>query len=384
MRGLRILIFIFCTIISATANSQVKIRLFSSQTPESVVFSVTEGSYEINTFNSAPFIISAGNPVFIAKYEGMMAVKSRGKSGIVCDSVDIRAKTDNDVFSLRVSMNGPVKQYYSGDLFCHPDMGSMVLLNNCDIEKYITGVVRAEGGSGKHKEYFKTQAVIARTYMYRYKDKHISDKYNVCDDVHCQAFNGLSSDSLINAAVIETHGQVILAPDSTLIISAFHSNCGGETSFSENVWLTSQPYLKRVVDPYCLYSRNAQWEKSISVNDWVKMLRKSGYDGLSDDPATFSFRQKSRLIEYKTGIFTMPLTTIRAEMNLRSAFFSVVTDGDSLLIRGRGYGHGVGLCQEGAMEMANRGFSYQKIIDYYYSGVIISDIKNAVILLPDE
>ena len=67
-------------------------------------------------------------------------------------------------------------------------------------------------------------------------------------------------------------------------------------------------------------------------------------------------------------------------MNLRSTFFSVVPEGDSIILKGRGYGHGVGLCQEGAMVMAAKGFNYKQIIDFYYSGVIISDIKNAVIL----
>ena len=97
--------------------------------------------------------------------------------------------------------------------------------------------------------------------MYKYFDKHLSDRYNVCDNTHCQAFNGLSGDSVINRAAMETRGQVILDRDSILIISAFHSNCGGETSAPEDVWLTSQPYLKRVADPYCLTSRNASWEK---------------------------------------------------------------------------------------------------------------------------
>ena len=67
-------------------------------------------------------------------------------------------------------------------------------------------------------------------------------------------------------------------------------------------------------------------------------------------------------------------------MNLRSAFFSVVPEGDSLLFKGRGYGHGVGLCQEGAMAMADIGFNYQQIIKFYYFGVFVSNIKNAVIL----
>jgi stage II sporulation protein D len=128
-------------------------------------------------------------------------------------------------------------------------MATLVLINTCDVEKYVAGVVKAEGGSGKNLEYFKSQAVIARTYMYKYIDKHLSDGYNLCDNTHCQAFNGSSADSILNEAAMETKGLVILDKDSTLIISAFSSNCGGETSSSEDVWLSSQPYLKKVIDP---------------------------------------------------------------------------------------------------------------------------------------
>jgi stage II sporulation protein D len=74
----------------------------------------------------------------------------------------------------------------------------------------------------------------------------------------------------------------------------------------------------------------------------------------------------------------MPFETIREDMKLRSSFFSVIAARDSVLLKGKGYGHGVGLCQEGAMEMANRGSTYQQIIDFYYNEVIITDIKNAI------
>jgi stage II sporulation protein D len=74
----------------------------------------------------------------------------------------------------------------------------------------------------------------------------------------------------------------------------------------------------------------------------------------------------------------MPLRTIRSDLNLRSTFFSVYANSDSVILKGRGYGHGVGLCQEGAMVMASKGFKFKDIINFYYSGVIISDIKNAV------
>ena len=367
---------VYCT-------GQVSVRLFSSQSPESVVFSVTQGKYELNAFNGVPFVISKNNPVIVFRYNGKLAVKKRNSEGFICDSLILAGKTGDDFFSLRINGKIPVRQNYSGDLKVFPDLGTLVLINIEDIEKYITGVVMAEGGTGKNIEYFKSQAVIARTYMYKYFDKHQTDRYNVCDNTHCQAFNGVSSDTLLNRAVLETKGLVILDRDSTLIISAFHSNCGGETLSSEDVWLAGQPYLKRVVDPYCLFSRNARWEKRMKLNDWLEYIKKSGYKGNTDDPSVFSFMQKSRLLNYKTGSFTLPLRTIREDMNLRSTFFSVFAEGDSIIIKGRGYGHGVGLCQEGAMGMATEGFNYRQIIDFYYFGVIISDIKNAVFLPPN-
>jgi stage II sporulation protein D len=357
-------------------SGQVRVRLFSSQSPESAVFAVTEGKYEVKAFNGETLIVTKDELVIITRYNGKLAVKMRNAEGFICDSLILEGKTGDDSFSLRINGNAPARQYYSGNLQCFPDLGTLVLINTCDYEKYVAGVVKAEGGSGKNIEYFKTQAVIARTYMYKYFNKHLSDRYNVCDNTHCQAFNGLSPDTLINRAALDTQGIVILDKDSTLIISAFHSNCGGKTSSSEDVWLTSQPYLKSVADPYCLSSRNAKWVRSMSLNDWVEFIKKSGYEGKTDDPSAFNFLQNSRLTDYRTGSFTMPLRTIRTEMNLRSSFFSVVAEGDSIILKGRGYGHGVGLCQEGAMVMALKGFNYQQIIDFYYFGVLITDIKN--------
>jgi len=380
MVRLRILFIIILTALCIIVSAQVRVRLFSNQTPESAIFSVTEGTYEITADNREILTVLKDESVLIAGFNGKLTVKTRNAKGFVCDSLTLSAKTGNDSFSLRIIGILILKQYYTGDLKCYPDLGTLVFVNITDIERYIPGVVMAEGGNGKNLEYFKAQAIIARTYMYKYFDKHITDNYNVCDNTHCQAFNGVSSDTLCDRATRETRGLVILDKDNILIISAFHSNCGGETSSSYDVWLISQPYLKRVTDPYCLFSRNAIWQKSISVSEWISYLRKSGYNDKVDDPSGFNFVQETRLADYKTGFFIIPLRTIRSDLNLRSTFFSVYSKGDSLLLKGRGYGHGVGLCQEGAMVMAGQGLNYREIIDFYYSGVNISDIKNAVAL----
>jgi stage II sporulation protein D len=380
MVRLRIFLIIIITIFNTVVSAQVKIRLYANQSPGTVVFSVNAGRYEINLFNGEIIPVIQGEPVIIARLNGKIAVKKRNAKGFICDSLLFKGSTGDDSFSLIADGNSSVKQYYYGDLQCFPDLGTLLLLNISDVEKYISGVVEAEGGTGKDLEYFKAQAIIARTYMYKYFDKHLNDRYNVCDNTHCQAFNGLSVDTLLNRAVMETKGQVILDKDNVLIMSAFHSNCGGETSSSEDVWLTGQPYLRSVNDPYCVTSRNATWRKSYPLDEWVSFLRKSGYKENADNPAAFNFLQDSRLPDYKTGSFSLPLRTMRMDLNLRSTFFSVYSIGDSIILRGRGYGHGVGLCQEGAMVMALKGFKYSDIIAFYYYGVSISDIKNAVIL----
>jgi stage II sporulation protein D len=356
---------------------QIKVRLFTEQNPDIAIFTVNSGLYKISNGTGWSVEAVVDDPLIIARFNSKILIKQFNKEVIICDSVDFNGETGTDCFSMRIIEPEAVKRSYSGDLKCFSDMETLLLINTFDIEKYIAGVVKAEGGSGKDGEYFKTQAVIARTYTYKYFTKHSVDGYNLCDDTHCQAFNGKVDDSLIINAVLSTKGLVITTPDSNLIISAFHSNCGGETSPSEYAWVTGQSYLKRTVDPYCGNSRNAHWEKYLSISNWMDFLKKNSFQGNISDTSLLNFEQPSRAQNYQVGSFSIPLRTLRAGFDLRSTFFSVKVRGDSILLNGRGYGHGVGLCQEGAMNMASKGFNFEKIIKFYYSGVSIMKIEDA-------
>jgi stage II sporulation protein D len=129
-----------------------------------------------------------------------------------------------------------------------------------------------------------------------------------------------------------------------------------------------------VIDPYCQDSRNALWQRSFSIGEWTDYLKKTGYAGNINDLSLLNFSQPTRIRDYMTGSFSIPVRKIREDLNLRSSFFTVRVEGDSVVLKGRGYGHGVGLCQEGAMVMASKGFDYKQIIEFYYSGVRIADI----------
>lgn len=377
---LRILFISICLFISTALTAQVRVRIFPDVDPDIAVFSVRTGTYKVESFTDSAVTVVPGEPLLIAKFDGRIVIKRKDQNTIVCDSLKFSGTTGSDAFYFRPGDASNVRQSYSGDLECRSDIGTILYINITDAEKYISGVVKAEGGYCRNIEYLKTQAIIARTYLLRNFNRHSGDGYNMCDDIHCQAFNGLSDDSLIDRAAKETHGLVLLTADSTLIVSAFHSNCGGQTSSSADVWLSSLPYLKSIKDPYCVNSRNANWQKTLSFNEWVAYLMRSGYRGNPVNRSSFNFLQSQRIADYQAGSFEMSLNTIRTDLNLRSTFFSVTVKGDSVIIKGRGYGHGVGLCQEGAMAMSEKGFKYNEIINFYYSGVIISDAKNAVIL----
>ena len=367
----------FLLILQTTiVSGQIKVRLFSGYDSDTIVFSVTAGEYKINYFPSSETLLVKGQKGIIIRSGAKLVIKSSNDHfRAISDSVMITGITGNDSFSLSVDNSGRMTRHYSGDLHCKSDLGTLLLINTCDMESYIAGVVKAEGGSGRHQEYFKTQAVIARTYMYGHLNRHSFDGFDLCDDVHCQAFNGITDDSLIIRAALETKNQVIIGPDSQPITAAFHSNCGGETLASENLWLRGHSYLKKVKDPYCTSSRNSRWSKSKSVRDWIDYLKKSGMPSAQADNALLNFNQPVRMINYKAGSFSIPFNQIRTDLGLRSSFFSVKVSGDSVILNGKGYGHGVGLCQEGAMVMALKGFDYRKIIGFYYNGVTMKNFS---------
>lgn len=379
------LIFFVVSLFTATGimSGQVKVRLFADQETESAILTVTGGEYELMACNGKRIHIRQNEQIVFALYNGRIAVKTRSAKGFACDTVALSGLTGKDFFSLRIINGESGARQYTGTLKCFFDLGIIVFINTCDTESYIAGVVKAESGPGRNTEYCKAQAVLARSYLYRNISRHLIDDYNVCDNTHCQVFFGITTDPVILRAALETKDLVaVYKPDSSVIVPAFHSNCGGLTSNSKDVWLADLPYLKSIADPWCIRSRNAKWRKTIHVREWISYLQNAGCKADFADRSILNFSQISRQNNYRAGSFTIPFRQIRNDLNLKSSFFSVFAAGDSVILSGRGYGHGVGMCQEGAMVMAANGYRYEQIIEFYFNGVIISDINK--IPLPEN
>lgn len=268
---------------------------------------------------------------------------------------------------------------YDGSLKIIGNNGALKLINKVPMEQYVDDVLRAEVGKDHPLELYKVQAVVSRTYVLDNLNKHKNEYFNLCDQVHCQVYAGkYKPNNLIDSAVALTRGQIITYQGKP-ITAAFYANCGGQTVNSEDVWNHALPYLRSVTDTFCTKSPGAYWEKCIKLNDWSNYIEKKlGVSLKQTDTLFFNFNPTTRTIYYMDKQKKLPLKEMRTDLGLRSTYFSVYRVGNDIVLCGKGYGHGVGMCQEGASNMAKRGFTYSDIINYYYKSVDIVNINTII------
>jgi stage II sporulation protein D len=219
---------------------------------------------------------------------------------------------------------------------------------------------------------------LCRSYAVKNWNKHPGQNFNLCNDTHCQSFKGISDENPgIIDAVTATHGMVLADQNYSIVSAIFHSNSGGETQRASDIWNSGDEYLQAVVDPFSIGLRSASWEKKISREEWKQYLAKhfkSDVKKLVDEQ--LMIRQEHRKKYFIVGSDSILLSDIRSDLQLRSTFFTMEMQNDSILIHGKGYGHGIGMSQEGAMEMARQGYSYSDILRFYFYNVQIIEIED--------
>lgn len=386
-------VFFFVSLGTFTAASQkINISIFNALNLQTVLVTPVSGNYSLIT-GDEEFILRPNQIIYISRSGDSVKVRDMSSNLGTWKRVSLVGKGENDV--VRVNPVAPTQpaRIYDDNLGFYVDFGRLMVVNLIDIDKYVAGVVEAEAGPNAHIEFYKAQALLARTYALGHLERHSGEGFNMCDEVHCQAYKGKSGRSmallrptrenpghgnhpprgeekdLILRASRETSGQVVVDAEGKLIVGAFHANCGGETANAGDVWLTPKSYLVSVQDNYCRSSASANWEVRIPLDEWRDFLKTKGVDAHNIPDNKLAQSAKNREYAYKIGGKQIPFTEIRNHFKLRSAFMSIDIVSGAVRIRGRGYGHGVGMCQDGAMQMARRGMSYDKIIDHYFTNV---------------
>jgi stage II sporulation protein D len=257
--------------------------------------------------------------------------------------------------------------------------GLLLVVNDLDLEEYLRGVIAAEVPPDWELEALKAQAVASRTYALYEKRTAGKRPYHILATIASQVYNGVNGEQ-VNAvrAVKETKG-LILTYRGKVIPAFYHANCGGHTENASLMWGIDAPYLKGV-DCECQdIVKDGLWEKRVSVSHVSDALRRQGFrvDDIYDMSIagiTPAGRVRNVTILSASGTTTVPAETLRAALGnteIPSVFFELELSGGEAVFSGRGRGHGVGLCQWGAKEMAGKGHDFRSILSHYYPGALL-------------
>ncbi len=262
--------------------------------------------------------------------------------------------------------------HYTGTIEVWTGDSGLYLITELSLEEYVKGVVMSEVGPNWETEALKAQAVISRTYALSKKKTNGGSLFHLTSSALHQVFKGNNFDVKTASAVQETAGE-ILTFKGNLIEPFYHSTCGGRTENPEDVFGRSYPYLVSV-ESTCDISPLSIWERKILLDEIEQSLNISGIKEISVKSFTSTNRVKELTLICNSGTITIKAKDLRKALGwsrLPSTFFTITQDGDSVIFQGRGYGHGVGLCQWCALKMAREGKIYKEILSFFYPGTTL-------------
>ena len=319
---------------------------------------------------------------------------------------------------------------YRGELILRRLQNSdITVINELPFEQYLYSVVGSESIASWPAETLKAQAVASRSYAHGMLNNHSSLGFNLCASKHCQAYQGFGREHRNTISAVDaTKGQMIYH-NGKVISALYHSSSGGHTENSENVFANALPYLRGVEDKFSLGSPHDNWANKITSEDIKKRLTASKVDiGDVLDVAMVLKSPFGRMLRAdiigtkgtKTYV-KQELRTLLTDSILRSTWFDIETDADvnilsnsskksslqrisgkyvasakgvsmvggtsngvfvqgvgsvrqynltpsTFTFRGKGWGHSVGMSQYGTRGMAQAGYNYIQILEYYYTG----------------
>lgn len=328
---------------------------------------------------------------------------------------------------------------YRGEIEIAWKNGSFSIINIIPVDEYLMGVVPQEMSPSWPIEALKAQAVAARTFALKNRGRHDAEGFDVCTSTHCQAYAGESAESSrSDEAVRLTRGKVITY-NGELIESMFHTDSGGMTENSENVWGSKLPYLRSVKE---LKEKTMPWQQKYALKEVQARLLRNGHDigrirsielspltiGMKSSDRTQSGRVSVVRFHGERGTVAISGENMRSIFGLKSTLFDIKLetfrtprvkvhistpddrrsrkpgrdsaigleglpnaeetqadsrlrqlsgeDDENIVFFGYGWGHGLGMSQHGAKAYADSGMKYDHILSHYYTGTVVGKYKD--------
>ncbi|MEK7865447.1 MAG: SpoIID/LytB domain-containing protein [Planctomycetota bacterium] len=345
--------------------------------------------------NSASFHVEVDGPYVVTKADETKPI-GRGASlkvdvvaekGVTRIGAAKYADEEIDIIPAKPETLTVGKKKYAGALRIVRRDEALLGVNVVDLEDYVAGVIGAEMGAESHREALAVQAIISRGFGVRQVDEEHKSKakrwFDVYDDTRDQVYAGLSkTTSAVRKAVEETRGKVLLY-DGKPFTTYFHSTCGGHTEPVEAIFGgTAFKPLSGVACTWCEKSRVYEWTAKYTEAEVRDLLVKAGHklgDAKRIEVVDRMEHGRVTLVKVWSTGAAKPLEVsgkaLREALDvdkLLSTKFEVTRDGEAFLFTGHGWGHGVGLCQTGAMRMAEKGKKAEEILETYYPGAKVT------------
>ncbi len=270
---------------------------------------------------------------------------------------------------------------YRGDLIILTDYFRIMVINAVDMESYLKGVLPREISASWPEEAIKAQAVAARTFAYRMITDNGVKVYHLDATHMSQVYGGMSAEDDRTSDAVDATRNTVLTYKGDAIKAFYHSSSGGVTSRPSDVWATDDgdyPYLKSFKDPYSNHSPNQQWSYTVTIGRIMELF---GLEGLKKIRVSYSGSGRAVSVEFVLpGGHVKRVSGNEFRMRLgsslvKSTLFKAVLGDGVLTLNGRGWGHGVGMSQWGAYNMALKGYSYKDILAFYYRGTELSRVR---------
>ena len=339
---------------------------------------VLRGVNQVELKFSAPCVMLDATTRKILKNIAANEIFSVNFNALKNNSVEIRGE-NTLLKDLIVAIDG--KNYFGG-VRIDKKNNSLTVINLAPVEEYLRGVVPNEMSPSFHTEALKAQAVAARSFTLKNRQRHQSEGFDLCTTTHCQYFAGADSTHKITDEVIKaTRGEVLLM-GGLIVDTNFHTDSGGMTESVAEVWGTHLPHLQAVAE---LEKKTQHWTKEFSTADFSRILggdfgklQKVNLSSLEIGKSApdRSTSGRVKIVQFICSKKTLQLTgnELRSKFSLPSTLFDIKISHDKIIFEGYGYGHGVGLSQNGANAYAKHGWTYERILLHYYKDTTLKKL----------
>ncbi|PPJ63827.1 SpoIID/LytB domain-containing protein [Cuspidothrix issatschenkoi] len=269
-------------------------------------------------------------------------------------------------------------RWFRGRTLVIPTGTGITAVNWIDLEEYLYSVIGGEMDSRWPDEALKAQAIAARTYaLYERERQRRNPVYDLGDSPdRWQIYKGVSSESTKTYNAVDTTAGKVLTYNNQIILSVFHACSGGHTENVEDVWISKEPYLRAVPD-FDQNIKECNWTKTFTPGELSARIGGVGNvkDMIIETVSPFRSVKTLKIIGDR-GTKVLAREQVRTALKIKSTRFTVGKDANgSFVLQGLGFGHGVGMSQWGAYELAKRGANHLQILGYYYQGVALTPIE---------